>query len=371
MLDDLPETLNLIRRDLQRRYESDDHAPWIVGFSGGKDSSLLLHLVVEMLLEVSPDQRTRPVYILTNDTGVESPVYQDHVDNCLEHITAGLAKLRIPVEVARTGPTTDTSFWVNLLGRGYPAPNRNFRWCTDRMKIRPTTRFLREQVQAHGRAVLLLGVRKAESTARANRLKKYEDAADDGLSPHNDIADCWILSPIADLTNEEVWMLLLQLRPPWGGTHRGLRKLYSEASGGECPFIVDDTAAASCGSGSARFGCWTCTVVEKDGSIDGLIDSGMDHLQPLSDFRERIKRISADPDMRRKTRRNGQPGLGPLTFAARKQLLRELLEIQGETEMSLITPQEVRLIEDQWSQDQSDDLLREHARYQTPTVRGR
>ena len=365
-----------IRRTLREEYERPNRSdtaerPWIVGFSGGKDSTLLLHLVVEMLLDVPPDLRTRRVYVLSNDTRVESPVYQSHVDASLDRVADGLAKLRLPMEVVRTGPTDETSFWVNLLGRGYPAPNRNFRWCTDRMKIRPTSRFLKDRVAADGEAVLLLGVRKAESAARAGRLKRYEAAADGHLSPHNDITGCWIFSPIVDLSNDEVWMLLLQLRPPWGGAHRHLRQLYSDASGGECPFIVDDTAAASCGSGSARFGCWTCTVVEKDGSIEGLIDSGFEQLQPLSDFRERLKQVSADPEMRRKVRRNGQPGLGPLTYEARRTLLEELLELQDEMEMPLVSSQEVRLIEDQWGRDETTDVMRDHSATVTLSVRGK
>jgi DNA sulfur modification protein DndC len=370
MRDDLPELVQQIRLGLRKLYLERADLPWIVGYSGGKDSTLLLHLVVEMLLAVPPDLR-RPLYVLTNDTRVESPIYQSHVEASLQKVEDGLAKLQLPVHVIRTGPTDETSFWVNLLGRGYPAPNRNFRWCTDRMKIRPTTRFLRDQVGEHGEAVLLLGVRKSESAARARRLQKYQDQAVDHLSPHNDISGCWIYSPLADLQNKEVWMLLLTLRPPWGGTHRTLRKLYSDASGGECPFVVDDTAAASCGSGSARFGCWTCTVVEKDSSIEGLIDAGFEHLEPLNDFRERLRQVSADPEMRRKVRRNGQPGLGPLTYEARRQLLEELLSLQDEVQAPLISAHEVRLIEDQWSRDVTTDTLREHDSGLSLTVLGR
>ena len=41
-------------------------------------------------------------------------------------------------------PNIEETFWVNLIGKGYPAPNTKFRWCTERMKIRPSDRFLRK-----------------------------------------------------------------------------------------------------------------------------------------------------------------------------------------------------------------------------------
>lgn len=362
-IDSLPERLRGIRRGLESEYRQPHQRPWIVGFSGGKDSSLLLHLVVEMLLDVAPSDRTRPVYVVSNDTRVESPVYQAHVDRMLDHLEAALPALRVPVSIVRTGPEVEQSFWVNLLGRGYPAPNRNFRWCTDRMKIRPTTRFVREQVSAAGEVILLLGVRAAESPARAQRMEAYREASNGRLSPHNDIAGCFVYQPIARIGNDEVWILLLNLRPPWGGSYDGLRRLYHDASGGECPFVVDDTASASCGTGSARFGCWTCTVVTKDKSLDALVDQGWEQLEPLGRFRERIAEVSCTPEYRSKIRRDGSPGLGPLTLEARQMLLAELLELQAATSLDLISAHEVRLIEDQWLADQADAVLRELERF--------
>ncbi len=358
-LDCLAEKVSAIREALRKEYCAEHERPWIVGFSGGKDSTLVLHLVVEMLLLVPPARRTRKVFVVSNDTGVESPVYQAHVDRALERLVTGLSALRVPVEVVKTGPEPDSGFWVNLLGRGYPAPNRNFRWCTDRMKIRPTTRFIREQVSAAGEVILLLGVRSAESQARAKRMARYQARASGGLSPHNDIPGCLVYQPIRELDDREVWTLLLQLRPPWGGSHADLKKMYSEASGGECPFVVDDTSSAGCGTGSARFGCWTCTVVEKDHSLDAMIENGFEHLEPLSLFRDRLKEVCATPEWRSKVRRTGQPGLGPLTREAREMLLSELLAVQDATGMPLVTDHEIRLIQDQWAKDDAEAVLRE------------
>lgn len=352
--------LRSIRAELRDEYLQSHSKPWVVGFSGGKDSTLLLQLVVDMLLSLSPDDRKRPISVLSNDTLVESPVYQAAVNEALSRAREGVEALQLPIDIVQTVPEPGETFWVNLLGRGYPAPNRNFRWCTDRMKIRPTTRHIKSQIAASGEVILLLGVRRAESANRAQRIDGYSSRNNHArLNPHNTVSRCLIFRPIVDLADDEVWLVLMNSRPPWGGDHRALITLYRNAKGGECPFVVTDDDAPACGSTSARFGCWTCTVVEKDNSLDGLIDAGFEHLEPLSDFRERLKAVSNDPEYRSKIRRNGQPGLGPLTIPARRLLLAELHEVQRESGLLLITPEEVREIENWWNRDESAALIRE------------
>ena len=357
-LDHLLVKLKDTRREMRDEYLQAHSKPWIIGFSGGKDSTILLHLVIECILSVSPDERNRRVYIVSNDTLVESPIFQSFVDGVLQRLRESFGALQIPVEVVKTSPALEESFWVNLLGRGYPAPKRMFRWCTDRMKIRPTTRFIREQVSQNGQVILLLGVRRAESGERAKNIGRREEA-NSRLNPHSDLSGCMIYTPIAELSTEEVWLLLLSSKPPWGGDYRELLQIYSHANGGECPFVVSDDETASCGTNSARFGCWTCTVVEKDNSIEALIDAGFEHLIPLADFRNRIKAVSEKPEYRSKVRRNGQPGLGPLTVEARQMLLGELLNTQSQTNMPLISDQEVRLIREQWAKDETESVIRE------------
>lgn len=354
--------LKAVRRELRDEYLQSHGKPWIIGFSGGKDSTLLVQLVVECLLAVAPDERRRRVVILSNDTLVESPVFQVFVDKLLDHLRESLDALRLPIEVVKTTPRVDESFWVNLLGRGYPAPSPFFRWCTDRMKVRPTSRFIREQVSQAGEAVLLLGVRRTESAQRAKNLTRHDAAAQGRLTPHTDLKGCYVFTPIKDLTTEEVWIALLNSRPPWGGSYRDLVQLYQNANGGECPFVTSTDDAPSCGTNSARFGCWTCTVIEKDKSLDSLIGAGHEHLEPLAAFRQRIKDVSSNPDYRSKLRRNGQPGLGPLTQEARMLLLEELLETQRKVGFPLISSTEERLVREQWAVDTTDAALRELAK---------
>ena len=354
--DDIVAKVDRVRTILRDEYAAPHLKPWIVGFSGGKDSTLLLHFVVEMLLGLPPSKRLRHVHVLSNDTLVESPVLQSFVDASLARIADAVANLGLPVTVVKTVPDADATFWVNLIGRGYPAPNRLFRWCTDRLKIKPTTAYIRRSVADSGEAILLLGVRRQESSARAKVVKRYDNGTH--LNPHNDVPGCLVFRPIVDLTTTEVWTLLLQLRPPWGGTHKGLVTLYRNAQEGECPLVTDTADAPSCGTSSARFGCWTCTVVEKDRSLRSFIDNGSEHLEPLADFRDWLKEFSRDPANRSPERRNGTDGLGPLTFAARRTVLDTLQRLETTVGTRLISDAEVRRVEQVWRDDAARDVSR-------------
>lgn len=348
---DFLKILQHARAELRDEYLDPNPRPWIVGFSGGKDSTLVLQLVFEMLLSLAPSKRTRAVHVLANDTLVESPIVQAFVDRTLERIRKAVEGLNVPVTVVKTTPDIDHTFWVNLIGRGYPAPNRLFRWCTDRMKIRPTTSYIKVKVAESGEVTLLLGVRRSESSARAKVMKRYDNGT--RLNPHNDVPGCMVFRPVAEFSTEDVWVLLMQLRPPWGGTHKELVTLYRNAQGGECPLVTDREEAPSCGSSSARFGCWTCTVVEKDKSLRNFIDNGFEHLEGLADFRDWLKDFSRQSENRMSERRNGNEGVGPLTMDARRTVLAKLQELERTLEIPLISEAEVARIEQIWRDDES------------------
>ena len=120
----------------------EQHYPWILGFSGGKDSTLVAHAVFEALLSIAPSKRTRHVHIVSNDTLVESPLVIAHLHAVQSVMQQAAQNLRLPVTVVTTQPELEQSFWVNLIGRGYPTPNQTMRWCTDRLKIQPSSRYI-------------------------------------------------------------------------------------------------------------------------------------------------------------------------------------------------------------------------------------
>lgn len=354
----LAERVEEILDDLRDEYTQPHEAPWIIGFSGGKDSTLLAQLVFEMLLALPPRARVRPVHLVANDTLVESPIIARHLDTVLARIERSVAALRIPVTVAKTVPELQQTFWVNLIGRGYPSPSRMFRWCTDRMKIAPTSKYVREQVDAAGKVVMLLGVRAAESAQRAVSVFRYRNAGE-RLSPHNSLNGCFIYKPIVDLDTDEVWQILLQSSPPWGGSHRDLVTIYRNAAGGECPLVTDKDEAPSCGTKSSRFGCWTCTVVEKDRSAEAFVDAGHENLEPLLEMRDWLKALREDNSKRSARRRDGSLNFvgegrlipGPFTLQARREILDRLLATQEEVGFELISPDEIEAIQSLWMAD--------------------
>ena len=225
-----------IQAELRDEYLASHTYPWIVGYSGGKDSTLLAQLVFELLMSLAPGDRKRPVHILCNDTLVESPILMAYIDRQLSRLSEAAENLHLPITVVKTSPAPDQTFWVNLIGRGYPAPTRSFRWCTDRMKIQPTSNHILKEVSSNGEVILLLGVRRAESAARAITANRHANAPGTRLNPHDDLKGCKVFRPLLELSNEGVWQLLLQRRPPWGGSHRGLRHLVQKRPRRRVPY---------------------------------------------------------------------------------------------------------------------------------------
>lgn len=345
------------RSMLLDEYQKDHNYPWIIGFSGGKDSTLVAHLVFEMLVNMPVSQRHRTVHFVSNNTLVESPLVINHVEECLEQISAASRSFCLPVKTTITQPQTDQTFWVNVIGRGYPSPNRTFRWCTSRMKISPTSDYIKSQVDESGRVVLLLGVRHSESNTRSRSIRKHETGS--RLSPHSDLSNCLVFRPVADVLTDELWTFLSHSDPPWGGSHLKLIHLYREATGGECPIITATEEIPSCGNSSSRFGCWTCTVVEKDRSLEGLVESGYEEFRPLIEFRNWLISIRNDKERRLARRRNGKVTItatgkyvpGPFTLDTRIEILDKLQNLEREMEMKLISNEEISIIHEIWVSD--------------------
>ena len=357
--------INVIRKEYMRRHND----PWVVAYSGGKDSTLLLQMTWEVLASLPSSARHRKIYVVGNDTLVESPLVVDHLRNTMEKIGAAATASGLPIETKITTPNIDQTFWVNVIGRGYIPPTRNFRWCTDRMKIIPTNRLLERLVRSHKRAVLLVGTRKSESRNRRRNMEKH-GVSGTTMSRHSTIPECRMFAPIAEFRDEDVWLTLIQRKPPWGGTHRDLITLYRNAGGGECPLVLTKEDAPSCGTSSPRFGCWTCTVVSKDRSLRGLIDSGhedTDFFEALYDFREWLVKLRENNSNRQRVRRNGISKtradgtlvFGPFTLDVRKQILDRLKELGQSVGEHLITESEIDIIHDIWRRDQVVQLCRD------------
>lgn len=329
--------------ELRQLYLADGR-PWVVAFSGGKDSTLVLQLVYTMLREMGT-QAHKPVFVLTTDTGVEAPNVSGHLVAVLDRVRAHALAARVPLEVHLVRPPPAQSFWGKLIGQGYPSPTRWFRWCTSNMKIRPARTVIEQVTRTYGSVVLLLGTRVDESAERGKRIRARELTAR-GLNPHHEIPNALVATPIVHWSTDQVWdYLFTHNPPPWGGSHDFLLELYRQASGGECPVVLD-LSTPSCGG--SRFGCWTCTVVKEDKSLQGFIQSGETWMEPLNAFRNRLKEVRERTDWRAPFRKNGSPEPGPFLPEKRRLLLRELLELERRVGRALISDAEIQYIQSAW-----------------------
>ena len=342
-----------------------DKRPWLIGYSGGKDSTLLCCLVMEMLKRLKPQQRNKMVYIVSSDTMVENPIVERYMHKMSNMINTVGEELKVRADIIH--PEVADTFWSRVIGLGYPTPEApGFRWCTDRLKIHPMNKYTLETIKNNGEIVLLLGVRKAESTYRANNIRAREIEGK-LLVPHSDIENAYVYNPLSNIPNEIVWKFLLKddAKTPWGSDNKYLFSLYQGENLGEEQSVVGEIDKEKIPvTGNSRFGCWICTMVKEDKSLKAFIDGGETWLIPLRDFRNWLLELRTTPGARENKRRNGQVyvkadgqfGQGPFTFESRVEILKRLLRLEETCGFELITMEELRYIDKTW--DDEGDLSR-------------
>ncbi len=325
-----------------------DDIPWVVGYSGGKDSTATLQIVWKALSELPKKKQHKTVHVISTDTLVENPIVALWVEKALDLLNEAAAEQDLPIKAHRLTPEVKDRFWVNLIGKGYPAPRPKFRWCTSRLKIAPSNKFISEIVNKSGEAILVLGTRKAESSDRAANMKKYEQGSTRSLLNKNKELDrVWVYTPISEWQNDDVWQFLHQDKNSWGVSNKHLQAMYSDATeDGECPIVVD-TSTPSCGD--SRFGCFVCTLVGEDKSMTAMImnDAEKEWMLPLLELRtkwlditdpnleQKNKKIDLERDLREFRRMNGSLTLhndrlvhGPYKQSYRAQLLEAVLKAE-------------------------------------------
>ncbi|WP_408901213.1 DNA phosphorothioation system sulfurtransferase DndC [Photobacterium piscicola] len=391
-------TLKHFIDDIQTVYCADNR-PWVIGYSGGKDSSAVVTLVYLALQALNEDKRTKHVYIVASDTLVETPLVVDHVNKSLESIGNNARRDGLPISTHKVLPKPNETFWSCLLGKGYPAPTKSFRWCTERMKIDPVSDFITDKVAKHDEVIVVLGSRSQESASRAQVIAKHK-IENTRLARHTTLANAFIYTPIDTWSMDDVWKILracslevtispmgigkkwsndygLEWENPWGGKNLTLWNLYKDSSDqGECPMVIDDSTP-SCGN--SRFGCWTCTVVTKDRAMESLIQNGEEWMRPLLDFRNMLADTNVPenkPLYRNFKRRTGKVSYqrvkdgqeltadrehvpGPYMLKFRKQWVKQLL-IQEKAfnesgyQVTLITKPELHAIRQEWLNDPNE-----------------
>lgn len=309
LLDEIKQYNNLAdeAKEVIKEVYLNDERPWVIGFSGGKDSTTVLQLVVNSLLEMQKDNISlnKKVYVISSDTMVETPLIISRIGESLKQVEDFARSTGLPIFTELVKPEIDNTFWVNLIGKGYPAPNQSFRWCTDRMKIEPTNKFIKDKVSSYGEVVVLLGVREGESNSR-DRVIKSHNIEGKHIMKHTTLANAFTFAPIKKFTVDDVWNYLLNNPCPWEFDNKELFKLYSDSNANECPLIIDEETKEKTGScGNSRFGCWVCTVVNEDKALSGFVQNGEEWLRPLLGYRNWLRAHRDDRSMRMKVRANG------------------------------------------------------------------
>lgn len=389
-------TIQEIYKEIQDTYLK-TKLPWIIGYSGGKDSTVIVQLIWIALTGLDPDQLKYPVSVISSDTLVETPIIINRLNKTLALMGRSASEQNLPFSVHKVTPEITNTFWVNLIGRGYAAPNQRFRWCTDRMKIQPANKFVLDRAEEFGQVVMVLGSRRDESTSRAQVIAREEEkrsVTGTNLRYHHIMRNAYVYTPIQEWTTNDVWTYLLQVKSPFGSDNRQLAAMYRSANDGECPLVIDNTTP-SCGS--SRFGCWTCTVVARDKSMEAMIDNGEEWMEPMLDFRDELSKTQIPEKKhlyREHKRRTGRVDIeakgtdgeryrglrkidehlenggeletsklirGPYKLSYSKYLLKRLLEVEQsvreegpDPDMKLITDDELHEIRRIWRTERHD-----------------
>ncbi|MDR6766486.1 DNA sulfur modification protein DndC [Acidovorax delafieldii] len=372
----MPATPQQIIKEIQELYLSDS-LPWIIGYSGGKDSTASLQLIWLALASL-PEERRRfkPVHVISTDTLVENPIIAAWVELSLAHMEVSAIKQGLPIKPHRLTPTVENRFWVNLIGKGYPAPRNKFRWCTDRLKISASTKFIQDLSEANGEAILVLGQRRGESQVRDKVMDTYQHSTRERLSRNKDpkLSRVWVYLPIETWSSDDVWEYIIQTPNPWGINNQDLFDIYRGATpDSECPIVVDKSTP-SCGD--SRFGCYVCTMVSQDKSMAAMIQNDADKawMQPIMDFRDKFLASGGEEGDRKHRdfrRLNGRLTVmrdrlvhGPYSQERRRVLLLELLKAQraameggqskGYGQIELISIEELDEIRRIWVEDKGE-----------------
>lgn len=331
---------------------------WAVAWSGGKDSTMVVTLVIHLILtgKVPPPESLTVLYADTRMELLPLAIAATHIRGEIEEHADALAAMGCALRVEVVTAEMDDRFFVYMLGRGVPPPSNSFRWCTPRIKVEPMGRALetlavslgfgemianprkvgRPSVyRGHGvdKLLVLTGVRTGESDARDKRIN---------LSCSKNGAECgqgWFQETLPDALCDTLAPAL-----HWRVCHVAsyLKSLAPSAEFGEWStrLVVDVYGGEEAMEGNARTGCAGCNLVSEDHAqrrIERM--PAWSYTAPLNGLRALYAELKHPRNRLRKSgdekRADGSlvsnpQRMGPLTFEARRMGLARVLEIQAE-----------------------------------------
>lgn len=323
------ESIELTLQSMQAYGPAHDH--WAIAWSGGKDSTATLTLLV-CLLDGGKLARPRTLTVFYADTRMELPPLAIAALGIIED----LRERGIDVRIVRA--PLDLRFYVYILGRGVPPPNNNtFRWCTRQIKVEPMAAALGQEIdKLEGSVLMITGVRQGESAIRDQRIEMScgKDGAECGQGWYQEVLPnakgirgrIATLAPLLHWRVCHVWEWLKHWAP---------REEFGDWS---TPEIADAYGGDEAEEINARTGCTGCPLAERDTALDTVLrNPRWTYLEPLKGLRP-IYRALREP--RNRLRKPGTESLkdgsigknpqrmGPLTMDARRWALGEILSIQ-------------------------------------------
>lgn len=316
-----------------------ESSPWLLAYSGGKDSSAVLKLISQAMANTVDHHRY--VYVVFCDTGVENPLVTDFTKYAFRQINDFSKRKNLPISTHILRPKMKDRFWIKVIGRGCPPPTNRFRWCTDKLRVNPLRDFCINHELIN--VTTVLGIRKGESQQRDRVITKY--AKEDNYLRYYDSGNRLYYCPIFNYSDDDVWSCLSNVSVFSNRFYSKLSRIYGINE--KCEDNIDLYKGY-------RMGCWVCTVVRKDKSAENLVKRGYTQLEPYLRFRNWLSSFRDNPRYRRKKRRNGRKGPGPITIQGRSIVLSKVLKLQEEIKKKLITDSELALIYHEWEQDRCE-----------------
>lgn len=306
-----------------------DRSTWVVGFSGGKDSTATITFI-DWAIKTGQVQRPANLIAIYCDTAMELPSLESNAHQLLDHLErTGWRTIRT-IPQLETKPTKTERFFVTMLGRGYPPPSSRFRWCTQRMKADKIDAAYKLVFQEYGEDFLGIdGIRKGESAAR-DQIIVASCSSDDGECGQgwfhkNQRGSGYNLSPLLHWRICHIWDWLMIADLEHGYPTRGVAETYGFEEG-------DDPSDLS-----GRTGCIGCPLVtcgnkskpKPDKALATVLQSDRwSHLAPYQKLSEIYWQLRWNETTRHKKEGGGK---GCLTITARRWALAEILAIQNES----------------------------------------
>ena len=309
----------------------------ILAYSSGKDSTMTLVVFLHALMNVL-SQNTQKHYILTSDTGIESPLINKQIDNHFLMLQNYINEYSLPIELVRVMPSLNVRFQVATLGRGKLPTfvNSNTRDCAYSWKVQPIQRFY-SKFDDKDNIVTLTGKRQDESDVRLFKMKQMGETATSIVVNKDGYKTA---TPIADFSLQDVWEGLLGANSngpyaSYAPDFDDVFTLYEQAGGEGCVISIGETQSKACGS---RFGCMVCGLAgESDTSMTNLLNQPQfQYLDGVNKFREYLLATRQDWSKRelinRKITSDGWVKLQPnnYSYTFRRALLGMMLSLDAE-----------------------------------------